>query len=336
MYWVVTKLLPILFNILFFFIPLIVFPKTSELFEFNKMVATYVLTVIILSVWVIRMVYYKKIVFRRTILDIPLLLFLFSQVVSTIVSIDPITSLFGYYSRSHGGLLSFLSYGLLYWAFVSNMDKKAALRSTYYLIASGVLVCLYGVAQHFGIDKEIWVQDVVNRVFSTLGQPNWLAAWIVAILPLVWAMGLKNKLGPGKVLFWMGVSLLFFLTLLYTKSRSGLLAFIAAEVLFWVVSARKNFKRFIIWHILVAATAFWVGTIWTPSAASIFKNAPPQTLSPEPGGTESGEIRKIVWKGAVYVWRANPIFGAGVETFAYSYYNFRPREHNLTSEWEYL
>lgn len=56
----------------------------------------------------------------------------------------------------------------------------------------------------------------------------------------------------------------------------------------------------------------------------------------ETGGSESGDIRKIVWKGALGVWRRYPLFGSGVETFAYSYYNFRPAEHNLVSEWDFL
>ena len=56
----------------------------------------------------------------------------------------------------------------------------------------------------------------------------------------------------------------------------------------------------------------------------------------ETGGTASGEIRKIVWKGALEIWKHYPIFGSGVETFAYSYYNFRPVEHNLVSEWDFL
>src|SRR3989344_2751096 len=206
-----NKIIPSAFNILFFFVPVAVFPKTSELFEFNKMVLTYGISVVIVGVWVARMIYYRNVIFRRTILDIPLLLLVFSQVVSTIISIDPTTSLFGYYSRVHGGLLSSLAYALLYWAFVSNMTKKAALKSVYFLIASGVLVSGYGIAQRFGVDRDIWVQDVVNRVFSTLGQPNWLAAWIVAVLPLSWALGVRSKRSPIKVVFWNLISLVFFL-----------------------------------------------------------------------------------------------------------------------------
>ncbi|KKP99309.1 MAG: O-antigen polymerase, partial [Candidatus Levybacteria bacterium GW2011_GWB1_36_18] len=54
------------------------------------------------------------------------------------------------------------------------------------------------------------------------------------------------------------------------------------------------------------------------------------------GGTDSGKIRLIVWRGAIDVWKNNPIFGTGVETFAYAYYKYRPIEHNLTSEWNFL
>jgi len=60
------------------------------------------------------------------------------------------------------------------------------------------------------------------------------------------------------------------------------------------------------------------------------------STSLETGGTESGTIRKIVWQGAIEVWKHYPIFGTGTETFAFSYYLYRPAEHNLTSEWDYI
>src|SRR3972149_10582206 len=300
------------------------------------MVVTYVLTVLIASAWIFRMVYHKKIIFRRTILDIPLFLFVFSQILSTVISIDTTTSLFGYYSRVHGGLLSSLCYSLLYWAFVSNMDRKSTLKSVYFLIASAGLVSLYALAQRFGIDKDIWIQDVVNRVFSTLGQPNWLAAWIVAIMPLVWALGLGQKNNRIRFLLWTGISLIFFLVLLFTKSRSGLLGLAAADIILWGAVLKKNIKGFLIWHMSALVLVALVGTIWTPSVGSLITNSPAAKVAPEPGGTESGDIRKIVWKGAIDIWKKNPILGSGVETFAYSYYSTRPAENNLTSEWEYL
>jgi putative inorganic carbon (HCO3(-)) transporter len=167
------------FYLLFALVPLILTPWNYELFEFNKMMLTYLLTVVIVGTWLIKMVASKRVIFRRTPLDIPILLFFVSQLLSFLVSIDRHTSLFGYYSRFNGGLFSIISYILLYYAFVSNMTKEKALAVGRWLLVGAALVAIYGIAEHFGIDAQYWVQDVRNRVFSTLGQPNWLAAYLV-------------------------------------------------------------------------------------------------------------------------------------------------------------
>jgi len=103
----------ILFYILFFFTPLVLWPHTSELFEFNKMVFVYIMTTLVVTVWLCKCIAVKKFIFRRTLLDIPLLIFLGSQILSTIFSIDTRTSLLGYYSRFNGGLFP-LSHTLSY------------------------------------------------------------------------------------------------------------------------------------------------------------------------------------------------------------------------------
>src|SRR5687768_13990136 len=107
------------FFALFFLTPLFFTPFNNELFEFNKMILVYALTVVITGCWILKMINQKSFIFNRTPLDIPILLFLLSQILSTIFSIDPHTSWWGYYSRSNGGLLSILSYITLYYAFVS-------------------------------------------------------------------------------------------------------------------------------------------------------------------------------------------------------------------------
>ena len=438
------KTIRLTFYTLFFAVPLIFLPGHVELFQFNKMITVYLGTIIITASWLIRMVIKKRILFRKTPLDIPILLFLISQVASTVLSIEPHTSLFGYYSRFHGGLFSTISYILLYYAFVSNMSsflsykreggeqisagwigkasnlagetgKESATKSNrmqpkkfrsptsplklslFFLIISTTIVSLYGILEHFGIDENYWVQDVRNRVFSTLGQPNWLAALLVMVTPLTLtpllsekqlldrnarganfarrlgqAIGLVNppsKASAGnatvsdqKIVAPRAFSILmpytlfgiFFLTLLYTKSRSGLLGFTLMYGAFWLLAWRtvrqqkQAAKSFLVTTSLILLLTAVVGTPFTPSAMSIINRIGPTTetaqseaaLSKAPlaelGGTESGEIRKIVWHGAIEVWRHSPLFGSGVETFAYSYYNFRPIEHNFVSEWDFL
>ena len=347
---VLERAIFLLVRILLFFIPIILLPYTSELFEFNKIVAVYILTSLIVAAWLAKMLLAKKIIFRRTILDIPLLLFLFSQLVSTIFSFDARTSFLGYYSRFNGGLASSISYSLLYWAWVSNIGAKKTLSALRFLLVSAFLVSVYGILEHFGIDKDIWVQDVAQRVFSTLGQPNWLAAWLVGLIPLTWAFIPKEK--GTKVWFFLALSVIFFLTLLFTKSRSGLIGFAAASLAFWPFvywgSRKKSqgvkgfVKKFVGINSLFLILVVTIGTPWSPN---IFKIVRGQATLPqlsfqgpalEVGGTDSGKIRKIVWRGAIEIWKHYPLFGTGVETFAYSYYNYRPIEHNLVSEWDFL
>ncbi len=345
------------FYLLFFLVPLIISPWNYELFEFNKMMLVYLFTTVIVAAWLIKMVVQRKILFRRTVMDIPLILFLGSQIMATIYSIDRHTSLWGYYSRFNGGLFSTISYLLLYWAYVSNIDIEKTKRTLRYTLSATLLVALYGIAEHFGIDAQYWVQDVQNRVFSTLGQPNWLAAWLMALMPLTWILILpgKEKLFKKKLLSFIGYGLLtiFFLCLLYTKSRSGLIGFGLAYALFWgliglikLKQFKKLAKRFVIFNLILIVLTAVVGTPWTPQAGQFIKKFQPQapkkeaTVSvdtqPTPLISESSDIRKIVWQGAIKVWKHNPIFGTGVETFAYSYYWHRPRVHNDVSEWDLL
>src|SRR5690606_8453520 len=103
---------------------------------------------VILTLWTIRMIQEKRFLWARTRFDLFLGIFLLSQVVSTLLSIHPHTSIFGYYSRFHGGLLSTLSYLILYFAAVSNIRREelpALLRT---LLVGGAGSALYAFPEH--------------------------------------------------------------------------------------------------------------------------------------------------------------------------------------------
>lgn len=356
---------------LFFLVPLVMTPWNFELFEYNKMMLTYVLTIVITASWLIKMVRQRRILFKRTPLDIPLVIFLSSQLLSTLFSIDRHTSLWGYYSRFHGGLLSTVAYLVLFYALVSNLDKKRVLNSIYWLLSSAIVVSIYAVLEHFGhsfsclmfegnFGVGCWVQDVQNRVYATMGQPNWLAAWLAALLPIPWVFALDMDIGIRnwklknlkKVLIPFFLISLFSLCLFFTKSRSGIPAAILALGLFiFIIVAQKLIvlkeqllRPIILVFILGIVLSSYLGlkTLFTnpkQDLAYIFgftnQTTVPLHKSYE-GGSESGDIRKIVWRGTVDIAKHYPLFGSGVETFAYSYYNFRPVQHNLLSEWDFL
>ena len=98
-----NKTIEIGFYLLFFLVPLMMTPFNYELFEFNKMMLVYLLTAMIVAAWLAKMALQKRIIFQRSFWDIPLLIFLISQFLSFLFSLNRHTSLWGYYSRSHGG-----------------------------------------------------------------------------------------------------------------------------------------------------------------------------------------------------------------------------------------
>ncbi len=376
------------FYLLFIFVPLILTPWNYELFEYNKMMLVYALTVIVAAAWAVQMIQNRHIRIAKTPLDIPIALFVASQLVSTLFSIDPHVSWNGYYSRFNGGMWSIISYVILYYALVSHAtangsrmpkeEKKPSLSPLSSIIpflnvavATAAVVSLYGVAERLGVDKHLWVQDVQNRVFSSLGQPNWLAAYLAALVPIAMAMGIA-KSGDGRwrihTTFLSSTlcllsSVLFFLVLLFTRSRSGLAGIFVADIIFWalffITTGVKN-RRFLytagILHLVFAAIVCINGTSVSQidryatlsGLQSLItnraKHAPPAQTKPvgpllEVGGTESGTIRKYVWQAAVTAWRSTTktfLIGTGTETFAFAFYRFRPVGHNLTSEWDFL
>ena len=101
-----NKVIEYAFYGIFLLVPLIFTSNTSELFEFNKMWITYVLTIGIAAAWITKSIIRKQLYIKRTILDIPLGLFLVSQLIATVFSLDAYVSFWGYYSRFNGGHLS--------------------------------------------------------------------------------------------------------------------------------------------------------------------------------------------------------------------------------------
>lgn len=405
------------FYLAFGIVPLLLTPWNYELFEYNKMMAVYAITAVVATAWLIKMAKEQQIRITKTPLDIPILLFVASQLISALFSIDPHVSWFGYYSRFNGGVFSILSYTLLYYAFVTNKDlflpgntsysvqtlasapskkkdkktqpvhhpaplyAEAVIRLLSISLMTAAVVAIYGVLERLGIDKHLWVQDVQNRVFATLGQPNWLAAYLVALVPVALASGVRHIMTSAekkyriKAALSLLLAVLFFVVLLFTRSRSGLLGFAVAEIMFWglivleMVTKRPP-KQQLRNHPLIRPVAFLhvvfalivlINGTGTPavdkfvtfsgiqSSITHLSNRKAPAASPsaeavtgpalEVGGTESGTIRKYVWQGAINAWNSTlktKLIGTGTETFAFAFYQFRPVAHNNTSEWDFL
>lgn len=359
-----------LFYFLIFSVPLIFTTSNYELFEFPKIVLTYGLTIVILTLWLIKGVIEGKFSFLKSKLFYALILYLASQIISTVFSIDIHTSIFGYYSRFNGGLLSNISYIVLFIIMLSTFDQKKVYRFIQFIIATAAIVALWGIPSHFGYDPSCrlivgqWTSSCWSanfnptlRIFATLGQPNWLAAYLAMILPLSITSIFVYQKAPVKI-YYLASSILLFWAFILTNSRAATLGLVVGLILLivavlYVLLQEKTLHKFIksnlIYLLLLTIGYILIAYLWGQTLIGRVQEAKysivPETSTsdqlpadkpPSLGGTESGKIRFIVWKGAVEIFKHYPIFGSGVETFAYSYYNFRPVEANQTSEWDFL
>ena len=394
----IRKLIILLGHVFVVLIPLWFWPYTSELFEFNKLILVYAFAIVISTLWLTRMAVAGKILFKRTKIDLFILLFFVSQLISTIVSLDPYTSFYGYYSRFHGGLLSLIAYISLFYAFVSNVRPKEMMKLLNTTVYAGLITAVYAIPEHFGssfscyaingsLDVSCWVQDVRTRIFGSMGQPNWLATYLLMGMFVSFGVGMQHWMQSARSVIKSKLSILSFrstrstlfiitnlissgamaLAIIYTKSRSAFLGVGAGYIfmiLGWLLilftrakSEIGSVQRLLIGFgsisIMMIILLFTAGqplidSVFTRLSGFIDQETEELAESTQVeeeiiygtqldiGGSESGEIRQVVWKGAIEVWKRYPLFGSGVETFAYAYYLDRPIEHNLLSEWDFL
>ena len=281
--------------------------------------------------------------------------------ISTILSLNTYTSFFGYYSRFNGGLLSLIAYLVIFFSFLS---QRQSAQSNFFrqaltaILLSASVVAIYGVAQRFGIDASYWVPNVRARVFSTLGQPNWLAAFLAVTYPIGLAKLLGSQRRKNKIV-WLATSLMIFTALWLTYSLSGLLGFVVTVIIFvnqTLKSGRSGEKgagvffgkenrqfTIVLISLSLLVMAIFPGLFVTrlrhtydglTNRLSSLAHAQEQDL--EAGQGNTANIRLLVWQASLEIVKRNPFFGTGPETFAYSFLPVRPQKLNTTTEWAFL
>lgn len=344
----VDRTIEVILLLAFGLTPLVFTPLTNELFEFPKMVLVYFLAVIGLLLWGIKLVQQGHI----NLCGHPFIrmagLFLFVTIISTILSLDIYTSIAGYYSRFNGGLASLLAYLFLFYLTLDYLksgydtfNRKLNRILWAWLIAS-VLVSIWAILEHFGIFPSCyilrgtwvtncWVQDSQARVFATFGQPNWLAAYLAATIPLALAM-LANSVKYSHRLTLAAILMLNYAAFWYTFSRSGWIGLAIALVILlpWLLKGRV--KSLLPWVSLITIACVAISL----SSLNVASQRTATTLESGNLDSSTGQIRLLVWGGSLATITRYPLFGSGPETFAYSFLAQRPAELNNTTEWNFL
>lgn len=311
-------------------IPVLFYTRTNDVFEINKMFVFRFFTVLGVCVWIVTAIREKRAVLFRTDLDFPVIGLLAVTFINTFVTNNFIVSVFGVY-EDYEGIITAINYFFFYYLLVNYMGRKNLVNKTVtmILISSGV-ISAYGLAQNFGWDFVKWNPDTYSpdRFFSTLGNPNFLAAYIVEAIPVLVILFFITHESRKKFIF-LGVLLAAVVVVFLTKSRAGFISLLVTLLLVAVYSfidARnkenelfsKNKKWFIAFAVLLLLTAFIplvrdaFAMLWERSKNLFSMKG--IILTP----------RVYIWKSALMMFKDFPVLGTGLDTFQvmFPYYRF--------------
>ena len=134
----------------------------------------------------------------------------------------------------------------MYFVIINTADSKKLLNNMLTIfVLSGLLVCVYGIAQYiFGWDtKQAWMdegmfEDIKMRIYSTLGNPNVLGEYILLVLPVSIGLMWTKKNFATKVVY-AGISVIMGAALILTFSRGCWLGLLLAAAIFVTFAAGK-------------------------------------------------------------------------------------------------
>ncbi len=249
---------------------------------------------------------------------------LFSWFLSSIIAPNPELSFWGRYDRLQG-FFSFLGYGLLFLLLIFFLKKKHIKKILWVIAFSSFFVCIYGVLQYLGLDPIVWAEK--GRIFSSLGQPNFLAHYLVMVLPVSFFLFWFSS-GKRERVFLSLLVLLQLSCLLFTLSRAGWLAFLGGVLFFFLIlPAVKGAKKLLSLSLVIGAILLLIlaGHIFTGISSSESKAFEEETIWQRLGSVVSfdqgsSQMRLYYWQASWQEFKetsvTRKVFGYGPDSLA--------------------
>ena len=333
----IGRLMEAVWLLVLFLVPLVFIPNIFTTFELAKVVVFKGLTALLFPLWVLRHFLagespalrwksHKYLWFWGGI-------FLAVYALTTLVSVAPAMSFFGWYPRFQG-LMTLASYALFgVVVFFELRSPKQKERLIFVLLAGFFLTCSIALLQKFSPGFLQWWDDAQfnGRIYGTLANPNYLAGYIVMILPLLMANFFRKKwVVFSAVCLGAGIP-----TLIFTLSRAGFVAFLLSFVFFLSVAAykrkaKKTLAALVVFPLIVA------GFVWYVAAHredAWVKNIPFfDRLTTSEENMTSTRTRLEIWPATVRQILASPLIGYGPETYAITFPAFAPDTVNTRED----
>src|SRR6266849_1833412 len=282
-------------------LPLTYWPLTYDRYVLPKLLVARSLVLALALLLVIRWLAGRAVVVKRTPLDVPILAFVASALLSAIVGINVNVGLFGTYTR-YDGALTLITYAALFWlavqAIEDSEDARGLLRA---LLAGAYLVALLAIGQ--------WLLDTIYgrqfpRAYGPLGNANVLGAYLVMLIPFAYHE-LLHASSAGRRLLAANVLLTLGLAVVMTVSHSAWLGLAAAIAILIAGRQYPVLSR-------PVQLLFAVGVFGTFAAAAPYVFGRITDIAQRAG----------IWGDSLHLIASRPLLGYGPDTFGLVYPGF--------------
>jgi O-antigen ligase/cytochrome c-type biogenesis protein CcmH/NrfG len=209
---------------------------------------------------------------------------------------------------------------------VSTADREDARKILALTHVTGIGVGIYSLAQHWGLDPVPWQQGalVASRSISTLGNPDFLSAYLVMLMPLALCQGLseENRVRSTAFLLLWGF---YALVNLFTYSRTGLVSMAAGVIVPLCLigfSGLRRHKSRLTGAALLMVAALGLLILYEKLGASehSFSQRVEAFVNPRENNVAT---RLGLWKAGIIIFLQNPLLGVGPGNFDEAYLPLR-------------
>ncbi|MGH7442269.1 MAG: O-antigen ligase family protein, partial [bacterium] len=271
--------------------PLIFYTRGYDVFEFNKITAVRVLTTLAAGLMLFKLLFVRPLNLLRSALDVPVLVWLLVCLACTFHTVNWRLSTHGVY-EDFEGITTWVMYVFLFWWPLQHVRTERQIRLIFgAVVLAGTVAGFYGLLQNFGIDFVPWNPSTYNpdRMFSTMGNPDFLAAYTVMSMPitLIFFLDLPARIRTDKafctILVVASVFVSAFLALLFNvdyfnftvPASQGLLGFGITKLLiaFPVICAVLLYMGRLRLILLLSLAGQLTSTLFTKSRGGVFAMA---------------------------------------------------------------
>jgi len=191
------------------------------------------------------------------------------------------------------------------------------------ILIGSAFVGLYAIIQKLGFDPLPWLSSPRPRVWSTLGNPNFLGAYLAMVIPLaVDRVTELRRIGRQK-LYLIALLGVLLSALAFSASRAAFVALVIA-LMVWAVLKTKAQGNFCRWILMVVAVSLFI----IISGRLVERKAQPGPVTRMASLANWKEpniaSRLEGWKVALIMVEKRPLLGYGLDTFGLHFRRFMP------------